>query len=423
MALSLAIASAAGVLFAVQSDFDPAAGPAWLIFGFEAMIIGGLGNIWGALAGGVILGIAQSIGAQLDPAWSVLTGHIVFLVAIGAAAAGPVPDGAAMSEDFRVRHWSVASAIGMPRLSCSAFVALAAAPFWGGHANLGLLTEILAYAALASLWNLLAGYAGLVSLGQQAYVGLGAYFAFALATLAACIRSSPSRSPVSPPPLSPSRPPPCCSGCTDRSSPSAPGWSPKCSGSLPCRPRCSTVVSRASSLPDAVVNLIASNQPARDVILYWIALILLVARHLCSPSSGCCALALWPRARTGNRRQRSGRAKPRSGIAAARTTTCGVAIYVAVAFGTAMIGALIFLQKARISPDTAFSINDWSAFVIFIVMIGGIGRIEGPIVGTAVFFLLRHVLAGLQPITLMILAVAAIVFVLKAPGGLWGLIA
>ena len=60
MALSLAIASAAGVLFATHADFDPAAGPAWLIFGFEAMIIGGLGNIWGALAGGVILGVAQS---------------------------------------------------------------------------------------------------------------------------------------------------------------------------------------------------------------------------------------------------------------------------------------------------------------------------------------------------------------------------
>jgi branched-chain amino acid transport system permease protein len=82
MALSLAIAFAGGVMFAIHTDFDPAAGPAWLIFGFEAMIIGGLGNIWGALAGGVILGVAQSIGAQLDPGWSVLAGHIVFLLAV-----------------------------------------------------------------------------------------------------------------------------------------------------------------------------------------------------------------------------------------------------------------------------------------------------------------------------------------------------
>src|SRR4029077_3304413 len=65
-------------------------------------------------------------------------------------------------------------------------------------------------------------------------------------------------------------------------------------------------------------------------------------------------------------------------------------VYVLTAFGTAMIGALIFLQKLRISPDTAFSVNDWTAFVIFITVIGGIGRIEGPIFGTIVFFLLRQ---------------------------------
>ena len=64
-------------------------------------------------------------------------------------------------------------------------------------------------------------------------------------------------------------------------------------------------------------------------------------------------------------------------------------VYVLTAFGTAMVGALIFLQKLRISPDAAFSVNDWTAFVIFITVIGGIGRIEGPIVGTIVFFLLR----------------------------------
>ena len=63
------------------------------------------------------------------------------------------------------------------------------------------------------------------------------------------------------------------------------------------------------------------------------------------------------------------------------------------AFCTAMVGAVIFLQKLRISPDAAFSINDWTAFVIFIAVIGGIGRIEGPIIGTIVFFLLRQFLA------------------------------
>jgi branched-chain amino acid transport system permease protein len=87
-----------------------------------------------------------------------------------------------------------------------------------------------------------------------------------------------------------------------------------------------------------------------------------------------------------------------------------------------MVGALIFLQKLRISPDAAFSVNDWTAFVIFITVIGGIGRIEGPIVGTIVFFLLRQTLADLGTIYLLMLGVVAILVMLWAPKGIWGLI-
>ena len=93
------------------------------------------------------------------------------------------------------------------------------------------------------------------------------------------------------------------------------------------------------------------------------------------------------------------------------------------AFGTAMVGALIFLQKLRISPDTAFSVNDWTAFVIFITVIGGIGRIEGPIIGTIVFFMLRQTLADLGSLYLLMMGAVAIVVMLWAPKGLWGLIA
>ena len=83
----------------------------------------------------------------------------------------------------RVAFASRSSHIGMA--SCAAsLLALAAAPFWGGRDDLQLLSEVYTYVALASLWNLLAGYAGLVSVGQQAYVGLGAYVLFAFAILA-----------------------------------------------------------------------------------------------------------------------------------------------------------------------------------------------------------------------------------------------
>src|SRR5690348_13156678 len=82
----------------------------------------------------------------------------------------------------RVVHSNTSSRIGMT-IVLAATAALIAAPWWADRASLRLLAEIYAYVALASLWNLLAGYAGLVSVGQQAYVGLGAYVLFALATL------------------------------------------------------------------------------------------------------------------------------------------------------------------------------------------------------------------------------------------------
>jgi branched-chain amino acid transport system permease protein len=91
MALSLAVVAIAGVFLAVRSNFDPAIGPARLIFGFEAVIIGGLGNMWGTLAGGIILGVAQAIGARLDPGWQVLAGHIAFLAILALRPQGLFP--------------------------------------------------------------------------------------------------------------------------------------------------------------------------------------------------------------------------------------------------------------------------------------------------------------------------------------------
>src|SRR5205823_7124429 len=100
----------------------------------------------------------------------------------GRAARRPVSESAGMSKPFRVEHATRSSHVGMVMFAIG-FVALAAAPLWGGRDDLRLLAEIYAYVALASLWNLLAGYAGLVSVGQQAYVGLGAYLLFALTIL------------------------------------------------------------------------------------------------------------------------------------------------------------------------------------------------------------------------------------------------
>jgi branched-chain amino acid transport system permease protein len=80
MAIALAVTGVAGVFLAIRSNFDPSIGPGRLIFAFEAVIIGGLGSLWGTLAGAVILGIAQSIGSALKPEWQILAGDITFLV-------------------------------------------------------------------------------------------------------------------------------------------------------------------------------------------------------------------------------------------------------------------------------------------------------------------------------------------------------
>jgi branched-chain amino acid transport system permease protein len=91
MALSLAVVAVAGVFLAVRANFDPAIGPERLIFGFESVIIGGLGSLWGTLAGGILLGVAQAIGAKIDPGWQMLAGHLAFLLVLALRPEGLFP--------------------------------------------------------------------------------------------------------------------------------------------------------------------------------------------------------------------------------------------------------------------------------------------------------------------------------------------
>jgi branched-chain amino acid transport system permease protein len=298
-------------------------------------------------------------------------------------------------------------------LGAIALSALAAAPWWGGRDDLQLLSEIYAYVALASLWNLLAGYAGLVSIGQQAYVGLGAYTLFALAILFGV-------SPLWSIPLA---------GLV------AAGLSIPVAllvfrlrghyfaiGTWIVAEVFRLTVSQVSalgggsgtSLPAAVVIAIAPTRQLRDFTMYWIALALAAA---------VLALIVWLlRSRYGLALKAIRDAELAAACSGVDVYRTKFLVYVVTALATAMLGALIFLQKLRISPDAAFSVNDWTAFVIFITVIGGIGRIEGPIVGTLVFFALRRTLADLGTIYLMMLGLVAIVVMLAAPKGIWGMI-
>jgi branched-chain amino acid transport system permease protein len=82
MGISFALVAVSGVLVGIRTTFTPDLGPGFLLYAFEAVVIGGLGSFWGTFAGGMILGIAQSIGFELDPGWGILTGHLVFLAVL-----------------------------------------------------------------------------------------------------------------------------------------------------------------------------------------------------------------------------------------------------------------------------------------------------------------------------------------------------
>src|SRR5580698_6392067 len=312
----------------------------------------------------------------------------------------------------RVAFGSRASHVGAA-ICAVALIALAAAPFWGGRDDLLLLSEIYAYVALASLSNLRAVYAGLVSVGQQAYVGLGAYLLFALAILAGV-------SPLVAIPLA---------GVVSavvaipvallvfrlRGHYFAIGtWIVAEVFRLLAAQVSVLGGGSGTSLPASVIIGLAPSRQMRDFLIYWIALALVVAV--------LAAIVLLLRSRYGlalKAIRDSELAASCNGIDVRRIKFL---VYVITAFGTAMVGALVFLQKLRSSPDAAFSVNDWTAFVIFITVIGGIGRIEGPIVGTIVFFLLRQTLADLGTIYLMMLGLVAILIMLAAPKGIWGLV-
>lgn len=292
-------------------------------------------------------------------------------------------------------------------------VLMAAAPYWAGRAELRLFGEVFLYLSLATLWNLLAGYAGLVSVGQQAFVGFGGYIFFAatmlwglnpltalpLITVLGAFISAPVAMLI----------------FRLRGAYFAIGtWVVAEVFRLSFAQVAALGGGSGSSLPPTIVKQLAEGRDLREAVAYWLALgvaVIVVGAvfALLRSRQGVALTAI-----------RDNELAAKSlGIDIWRTK---FTVYVVTAALTTLVGALIFLQKLRISPDAAFSANDWTAFVIFIVVIGGIGTIEGPIIGTLVFFALRETLADLGTVYLIALGAVAIIIMLKAPKGLWGLV-
>ena len=286
-------------------------------------------------------------------------------------------------------------------------------PYWLSRADTRLMVEVFYFLALAQMWNLLAGYGGLVSVGQQAFLGLGGYLLFILAIhfgigalwtvplagLMGAVVSLPVAFLV----------------FRLRGHYFAIGtWVVAEVFLLGFAQIKSLGGGSGMSLPISAIRSIAASRADREFAVYWVALavavvaiagiyLLLKSRH------GLALTAI----------RDSEEASRSLGVDNFRTK---LMVYVIAAFGTAAIGALIYLTKLRISPSAAFDLN-WTTTVIFIVVIGGIGTIEGPIVGTVIFFLLREPLSHLGSWYLILLGAIAVVIMLKSPQGIWGLVA
>lgn len=287
-------------------------------------------------------------------------------------------------------------------------------PWWGGRSDLRLVGEFCYYLSLAQCWNLLAGYAGLVSIGQQAFVGIGGYALFLLATKLGI-------DPIAAIPLA---------GLLSvvlalptafivfrlKGAYFAIGtWVVAEVYLLSFAQVSSLGGGSGMSLPISVVKGIASNRSGREMTLYFIAVALAIA------VTGFVYGLL--RSRWGLALTAIRDSEPASESLGVRNVAIKYWIYLIAAFGTGMTGALIFLSKLRIAPEAAFSVQDWTANIIFIVVIGGIGSIEGPIVGTIVFFMLREALSDFGSWYMIFLGLVAVVVMLKAPQGIWGFIA
>lgn len=304
-------------------------------------------------------------------------------------------------------------------------VALILLPFYGTRGLVQEFIFVFYMLALAQLWNLLAGYAGLVSVGQQAFVGLGGYLLFALtvyggidALLAIILAGVIAFVFAFPTALVVFR---------LRGAYFAIGtWVVAEVYRLVFAQIKPLGGGTGTSLPVSVTNTVAGIELfkslfdvrtalARDMVMYWAALTLVVGTLL--------AVYWILRSRRGlalSAIRDSEVAAESVGVDAFRTKLW---VYAVTAAGTGMIGALIYLQTARISPDAAFSVLNWTAYVIFIVVIGGIGTIEGPIVGVIVFYLLQSYLADFGTWYLILLGALAIVIMLFAPQGIWGYVA
>ena len=302
-------------------------------------------------------------------------------------------------------------------------VLLYALPALASRAVMQDLFSILTLLVLAMNWNMLAGFAGLVSVGQQAFVGIGAYAMFAaiilfkldplvgvlIGGIAAAVLAVPMA-------FFSFR----LNGAyfaigtwvvADITRLAISQWKALGGGTGTSLPKGTT---KGMFGVDLVKELLGvSGAAAADAVTYWLMLSLAIVMLIAS--------YMFLRSRMG-----LGLQAIRDNVTAARSVGVDpvklkAMVFLLTAFGTGLCGALAFIQSTRVTPDSAFSVIDWTAYVIFITVIGGIGTLPGPIVGVIIFYLLQRMLADYGTIYLIVLGLLGIVVMLFARRGLWGL--
>jgi len=298
----------------------------------------------------------------------------------------------------RVTHW----------VGVVGFVFLATMPFWADSSFLRQFTEFACLLVMAQMWNLLGGYGGMVSIGQQAFIGIGGYVLIVLgnflglnpfvciplAGLAAALTAIPTSQIVF-----------RLQG----------GYF--AIGTWAMAEIFRLVVANISAVGGgsgtSFTALYGIARWTREATTYWIALAavfgsIVLVYLLLRSRFGLALTAI----------RDSEVASASQGIDVQRTKFW---VYVIAGFGFGVAGALYFLNNLRISPDAAFGVQ-WSPVVIFMVIIGGLGTIEGPLIGALLYFVLSKVFSDYGTWYLIALGVLAVVITLKFPRGIWGFV-
>jgi branched-chain amino acid transport system permease protein len=311
----------------------------------------------------------------------------------------------AQPPQFRVERSSRGSKIAM--LISIVFVAVAASlPAWGESSWMREFVEIACYFTFAAMWNLLAGYGGMVSVGQQAYLGLGGYTMLVLGNFVG---------------INPFVAIPIAALITALVAWPVSKIAFRLQGGYFAigtwviaevfRLTVANISAVGGGSGTSLTALAGISRSTREALTFWIALAMVVGTvafiyAFLRSKRGLALMAI----------RDSETASESQGIDVAAIK---LSVYLVAAFGAGLAGALYFVGNLRISPDAAFGVN-WTAFAIFIVVIGGIGTIEGPILGALIFWGLNNAFGDYGTWYQIGLGFIAVAVILIFKRGLWG---